>query len=74
VNYCIQDWLDLDRNIINGFLPDLMIHAPSLPAWQFYRSEYRRPAPTDDWKWTIARRAFSLLPEPAANPPAPGKP
>jgi hypothetical protein len=74
VNYCIQDWLDLDRNIINGFLPDLMMHAPSLPAWQFYRNEYRRPAPTDDWEWTIARRAFSLLPEPAANAAAPGTP
>ena len=74
VNYCIQDWLDLDRNIINGFLPDSMMHAPSLPAWQFYRSEYQRPAPMDDWKWTIARRSFSLLPEPAANAPASGTP
>jgi hypothetical protein len=74
VNYSIQDWLDLDRNIVNSFLPDLMMHAPSLPAWRLYRNEYSRPAPTADWKWTFARRAFSLVPEPAAASPTPGQP
>lgn len=71
VNYVIQDWLDLDRNIVNSFLPDVLLLAPSLPTWRLYRNEYMRPAPRTDWKWTVPRRVFSLAPEPAADPNAP---
>ncbi len=71
VNYVIQDWLDLDRNIINSFLPDVILMAPSLPTWRLYRNEYARPAPRNDWKWTVARRMFSLAAETAADPNAP---
>lgn len=68
VNYCIQDWLDLDRNIVNSFLPDVILLAPSLPTWRLYRSEYMRPAPRPDWKWTVPRRIFSLAVDPNAAP------
>jgi hypothetical protein len=71
VNYVIQDWLDLDRNIVNSFLPDVILLAPSLPTWRLYRNEYMRPAPRNDWKWTVPRRVFSLVAEPAADPNAP---
>ncbi len=70
VNYVIQDWLDLDRNIVNSFLPDVSVLAPSLPAWRLYRDEYMRQAPRNDWKWTVPRRLFSLAAEPNAPPPA----
>jgi hypothetical protein len=70
VNYVIQDWIDLDRNIVNSFLPDVMLLAPSLPAWRLYRHEYMRPSPRNEWKWTVPRRVFSLAPEPAADPNA----
>ena len=62
INYSIQDWLDLDRNIVNSFLPDLTVHGPSLPGWQLYRNEFMRPAPDGNWKWTMPRRAFTLEP------------
>jgi hypothetical protein len=71
VNYVIQDWLDLDRNIVNSFLPDVILLAPSLPTWRLYRNEYARPAPRSDWKWMAPRRIFSLAPEPAGDPNAP---
>lgn len=60
VNYAKQDWIDLDRNIINSFLPDLMLHAPSLPAWRLYRQEFERKSPAPDWKWTVPRWAFTI--------------
>ena len=62
VNYVIQDWLDLDRNIVDAFLPDLTVHGPSLPGWRLYRSEFMRPAPDGNWKWAMPRRAFTLEP------------
>jgi hypothetical protein len=68
VNYVIQDWIDLDRNIVNSFLPDVMLLAPSLPVWRLYRHEYKRPSPRNEWKWTVPRRLFSLAPEPVADP------
>jgi hypothetical protein len=71
VNYAIQDWLDLDRNIVNSFLPDVLLLAPSLPTWRLYRNEYMRPAPRNEWKWTVPRRVFSLAAEPATDPNAP---
>jgi len=74
VNYAIQDWLDLDRNIVNSFLPDVILLSPSLPTWRLYRNEFMRPAPRNDWKWTVPRRVFSLAAEPAAGPNAPPAP
>ncbi len=67
VNYVVQDWLALDRNIINSFLPDVILMAPSLPTWRLYCNEYARPAPRKDWKWTVPRRVFSLAAEPTAD-------
>jgi hypothetical protein len=67
VNYVVQDWLDLDRNIINSFLPDVILMAPSLPTWRLYRNEYARPAPRKEWKWSVPRRMFTLAAEPASE-------
>jgi len=62
VNYRIKDLLDLDRNIMNSFLPDLMLHSPSPPSWQLYRREFMRRRPAADWfpafPWSSPRRAF----------------
>ena len=63
VNYAKQDWIDLDRNIINSFLPDLMLHGPSLPAWRLYRQEFERKAAAPDWKWTVPRWAYTIGPD-----------
>jgi hypothetical protein len=68
VNYVVQDWLDLDRNIINSFLPDVILMAPSLPTWRLYRNEYARPAPRKEWKWSVPRRMFTLAAEPTSDP------
>jgi len=59
VNYVIQDWMDLDHTIINRFLPNVMLYAPSLPAWQTYRREFMRPAPDVGWMWPPAQRAVT---------------
>lgn len=51
LNYALQDWLDLDRDIVNVFLPNAMRLAPALPVWNRYRREFMRPAPDTGWMW-----------------------
>lgn len=61
LNYSLQDWLDLDRETVNVFLPNAMRLAPTLPTWQRYRREFMRPAPDTGWMWPAPQA-------PAANP------
>ena len=58
VNYSIAQWVDLDRNIINVFLPDVLMCAPSIPAWLKYRESLLRETPADGLIWSVPRRAF----------------
>ena len=61
LNYSLQDWLDLDRETVNVFLPNAMRLAPTLPTWQRYRLEFMRPAPDAGWIWPAPQA-------PVANP------
>lgn len=59
VNYSKKDWRGLDRNIINEFMPRVMVEHVSLPAWKSYRNELQRRSPDGQWIWALPREAFS---------------
>ncbi len=58
VNYAWQDWRDLDRNIINTFMPNSLFLGPSLPVWMAYRRELVRPSPIPGFLWGVPRSAY----------------
>ena len=58
VNYSVAQWVDLDRNIINVFLPNVLLYGPSIPSWTQYSESLSRPAPADTVKWSVPRAAF----------------
>jgi len=58
VNYAWQDWRDLDRNIINTFMPNSLFLGPSLPVWMAYRRELVRPSPAPGFLWGVPRSAY----------------
>lgn len=58
VNYAWQDWRDLDRNIINTFMPNSLFLGPSLPVWMAYRKELARPSPIPGFLWGVPRSAY----------------
>ena len=51
VTYTINDWIDLDANIVNDFLPKMYLMMPCFPGWVIYRDSLLRPAPTNHWNW-----------------------
>jgi hypothetical protein len=51
LNYSLQDWFDLDQEILTVFLPNAMRLNPALPTRQRYRAEFMRPAPDAGWLW-----------------------
>ena len=59
VNYSKKDWRGLDRNIVNEFMPRVMVEHVSLPAWKGYRNELQRRSPDGQWIWALPREAFS---------------
>jgi hypothetical protein len=59
VNYAKKDWRGLDRNIVNEFMPRVMVEHVSLPAWKSYRKELQRLSPDGQWIWALPREAFS---------------
>ncbi len=58
VNYAWQDWRDLDRNIVNTFMPNAFYLGPSLPVWLAYRRELTRPSPAGSFLWGVPRQAY----------------
>jgi hypothetical protein len=58
VNYAKKDWRGLDRNIVNEFMPRVMVEHVSLPAWKSYRNELQRRSPDGQWMWALPREAF----------------
>lgn len=58
VNYAKKDWRGLDRNIVNEFMPRVMVEHVSLPAWKSYRNELQRRSPDGQWIWALPREAF----------------
>jgi hypothetical protein len=60
VNYSVKDWTDLDRNVVNEFLPWCLALSPSLPTWQAYQTALRRPQPPipQSSRWSVPRPAF----------------
>ena len=58
VNYAWQDWRDLDRNIVNTFMPNALYLGPSLPVWLAYRRELTRPSPVGGFLWGVPRPAY----------------
>jgi hypothetical protein len=62
VNYSVKDWIDLDRNIVNEFMPRSLTFAPSLPTWLVYRQELSRPKPPGrpSFKWSVPRPLFTV--------------
>lgn len=58
VNHAWEEWRDVDRNIIDTFMPNALFLGPSLPVWMAYRSELTRPAPVPEFLWGVARPAF----------------
>lgn len=60
VNYAKKDWRSLDRNIVNEFMPRVMLEQVSLPAWKSYRTELYRRSPDGSWLWALPRPAFAI--------------
>lgn len=60
VNYSVKDWTDLDRNVVNEFLPWCLALSPSLPTWQAYQAALRRTQPpiSQSSRWSVPRPAF----------------
>jgi hypothetical protein len=60
VNYSTKDWMDLDRNIVNEFMPQSLTFGPSLPTWMAYRKELERPRPAvrSPVMWSVPRPLF----------------
>jgi hypothetical protein len=62
VNYSTKDWMDLDRNIVNEFMPQSLTFGPSLPTWMAYRRELERPRPAvrSPLMWSVPRPLFRI--------------
>ncbi len=56
--HSLSDLVDLDRNIVNEFLPPAVLYAPSLPVWQVYREQLLRQPPDGRVRWALPRPAF----------------
>lgn len=56
--HSIPDLVDLDRNIVNEFLPPVLLYSPSLPAWQVYRAQLLLQPPDARVRWAVPRPAF----------------
>jgi hypothetical protein len=56
--HSLSDLVDLDRNIVNEFLPPALLYAPSLPVWQVYREQLLRQSPDGRVRWALPRPVF----------------
>jgi hypothetical protein len=56
--HSITDLVDLDRNMVNEFLPRALLYAPGFPAWQVYREQLLRQPPDARIRWAVPRPAF----------------
>jgi hypothetical protein len=56
--HSLSDLVDLDRNIVNEFLPPALLYAPSLPVWQVYREQLVRQPPDGRVRWALPRPVF----------------
>jgi hypothetical protein len=58
VVYRWDDWRKLDQNVVNEFLPSTLVYAPSIPAWNFYRTQLLRVPAAREFRWGAARVGF----------------
>lgn len=58
--HSVADLVDLDRNIINEFLPPGLMYAPSLKSWQVYREQLLRRSPDARIRWALPRPVYRV--------------
>ena len=51
VSYTINDWINVDANIVNDFLPKMYLMMPCFPGWVIYSDALERAAPINNWNW-----------------------